>query len=469
MIYLNDKIFEVKKFHGGELTALFTGLLPHNKIRWLWDDTNGAAEFFVIQSLMKSMKNKGKTADLEMPYFPFARNDGMDDLVELTENGAEVYRVDTLGTLTDSIDALGFKGVSVVEPHSAVAPRSLNNCTVTEITPTLVENCLGDLEGRGISRERVVFVFPDAGAEKRYSKKAFYAGKPWIGAVKRRDLKTGELEGYNFFNAVKGLSEYDVAIIVDDICGRGGTFLPLAEAMRKEGFKEVYLVVAHCENNIHNGQILSGELIDKVYTTDSILTVPHTNIVIGHKYRLRKDTAKKLLVVVDMQNDFVRDVLGTDEAQAIIPKVKEKIEVAQQAGYKIIFTRDTHDENYLNTQEGRNLPVPHCIKGTRGWQIIDEFAEYTADALILDKPNFGSVELAKHIIADDYDEIEFCGLCTDICVVSNAIILKAHLPETPIVIDPAACAGVSTASHQAAILTMNMCQIKTIGDTGEKG
>ena len=169
---------------------------------------------------------------------------------------------------------------------------------------------------------------------------------------------------------------------------------------------------------------------------------------------------KKLLIVVDMQNDFITGTLGSQQAQAVLPNVKAKIESHRLKGGNVLFTRDTHDNNYLATQEGKHLPVLHCIKGTNGHVIAEGLI--SDDCVILDKPTFGSLELAKQAAAGDYDEIELCGLCTDICVVSNAIILKAQLPETVITVDASCCAGVTEESHNAALLTMKMCQINII-------
>lgn len=171
---------------------------------------------------------------------------------------------------------------------------------------------------------------------------------------------------------------------------------------------------------------------------------------------------KKLLVVVDMQNDFINGSLGSDEAQKIVPTVKDKIEEYKKAGEKIIFTRDTHYENYLKTQEGKYLPVEHCIFGTEGHEISAMLD--TSDCEVFDKTSFGSLELAEHItkISDDLDEIELCGLCTDICVVSNALILKAKFPEMKVTVDASCCAGVTIESHKAALLTMKMCQVDVI-------
>lgn len=169
---------------------------------------------------------------------------------------------------------------------------------------------------------------------------------------------------------------------------------------------------------------------------------------------------RKLLIVVDMQKDFVNGSLGTKEAEAIVPNVVAKIEKYKSNGDAILFTRDTHPSFYLDTQEGKKLPVVHCVKGTEGWQIISEID--TSGWQIFDKPTFGSVELANYVADNDYDFIEMIGLCTDICVVSNALLLKAFLPEVNICVDSACCAGVTKESHEAALLTMKMCQIDII-------
>ena len=166
----------------------------------------------------------------------------------------------------------------------------------------------------------------------------------------------------------------------------------------------------------------------------------------------------KLLTVVDMQNDFVTGSLGTKEAQAIVGNVKAKVEEYQENGNEVIFTRDTHTQLYLETQEGRNLPVVHCVKGTTGWEIVEELKTYAKK--IFDKPAFGSVELGNYLADGNYTEIEFVGLCTDICVVSNALLCKAFLPEVKISVDSLCCAGVTPESHEAALLTMKMCQVE---------
>ena len=168
---------------------------------------------------------------------------------------------------------------------------------------------------------------------------------------------------------------------------------------------------------------------------------------------------KKTLIVVDMQNDFIDMALGTKEAVAIVPKVKAKIQEYVQNGDEIIFTRDTHFENYLDTKEGKNLPVPHCIKGTEGWQITDKLAGLASDGVI-DKLTFGSVALQNYLVKQKPDSVTLVGLCTDICVISNAMLIKAALPEKDIRVDAACCAGVTPESHRRALEAMRMCQIE---------
>ena len=165
---------------------------------------------------------------------------------------------------------------------------------------------------------------------------------------------------------------------------------------------------------------------------------------------------KRTLIVVDMQNDFIDMALGTKEAVAIVPKVKAKIKEYIDGGNDVIYTRDTHFEDYLDTPEGRKLPVPHCIKGTRGWEIADGL--YVDGCRIIDKPNFGW----PHWEREEFCSVELIGLCTDICVVSNALIIKATFPEAEVKVDSACCAGVTVESHEAALTTMRMCQIDVI-------
>ena len=163
---------------------------------------------------------------------------------------------------------------------------------------------------------------------------------------------------------------------------------------------------------------------------------------------------KRTLIVVDMQNDFIDMALGTKEAVAIVPKVKEKIEEYEKNGDEIIFTRDTHREDYLQTTEGKNLPIPHCIKGTKGWEIADGL--YVEGSKIIDKPNFGW----PHWNEEKLEKVELVGLCTDIWVVSNALIIKAMFPDAEVKVDSSCCAGVTPESHDAALKTMQMCQVE---------
>lgn len=168
-----------------------------------------------------------------------------------------------------------------------------------------------------------------------------------------------------------------------------------------------------------------------------------------------------ILIVVDMQNDFIDGALGTKEAVAIVPYVKGLIE---NSPGKVLFTRDTHLENYMDTQEGKNLPVKHCIRGTEGWQIRQEL-----DALrkteAIDKVTFGASNLVKVLEAEErIDSITFCGLCTDICVISNVMLTKAFFPEIPLIVDAAGCAGVTPQSHENALQAMKVCQVKVINE-----
>lgn len=173
---------------------------------------------------------------------------------------------------------------------------------------------------------------------------------------------------------------------------------------------------------------------------------------------------QEILIVVDMQNDFIDGALGTAEAVKIVPNVAEKIRTFSG---KVIFTRDTHEKNYMETQEGKNLPVEHCIRGTEGWQISSELTKYCTDKPI-DKVTFGSDQLG--ILLKEENEqnpiksITLVGLCTDICVISNALLLKAFLPEVPICVDAACCAGVTPESHQTALAAMKPCQIEIINE-----
>lgn len=171
-----------------------------------------------------------------------------------------------------------------------------------------------------------------------------------------------------------------------------------------------------------------------------------------------------VLIVVDMQNDFIDGALGTAEAQAIVPKVEQKL---KDFDGTVIFTRDTHFDDYLSTQEGRNLPVPHCLYQSDGWQIRKELQLYMGD-IVIDKLTFGSDELG--LLLSELNEetpiesIEFVGLCTDICVISNVMIAKAFLPEVPLLVDASCCAGVSPETHHNALEAMKVCQVKVINE-----
>lgn len=175
----------------------------------------------------------------------------------------------------------------------------------------------------------------------------------------------------------------------------------------------------------------------------------------------------RMLVVVDMQNDFIDGALGTKEAQDIVAKVVDKMKAYEAAGREMVFTMDTHDDNYTDTQEGRKLPVAHCIKGTKGWDICDEvksavdFTQYKK----YEKSSFGSDRFAMdlaHGAYKDVTEMEFVGLCTDICVISNAMLAKTFLPEANIIVDAGCCAGVTPKSHEQALGAMKMCHVDII-------
>lgn len=172
----------------------------------------------------------------------------------------------------------------------------------------------------------------------------------------------------------------------------------------------------------------------------------------------------RVLVVVDMQKDFVDGALGSKEAVAIVPKVVEKIKTFDG---EIFVTKDTHEENYLDTQEGVNLPVVHCLKDSSGWDLISPVNEICKQkhesgerVEVFTKPTFGSVELAKYLAMNEkINEVVLIGLCTDICVISNAMLIKAFLPEVKVTVDAACCAGVTPESHNNALAAMKMCQI----------
>ena len=169
----------------------------------------------------------------------------------------------------------------------------------------------------------------------------------------------------------------------------------------------------------------------------------------------------KVLAVIDMQNDFISGALGTFAAQAIVPAVRRRIAEARAAGETVVFTLDTHTERYAQTQEGRKLPVPHCIRGTDGWK-LEESLDATG-CRVFEKPGFGSPELIEYLKSlPDLKDVEFVGLCTDICVITNAMMLKGALPEVAISVRANACAGVTPESHETALAVMKMCQIEII-------
>lgn len=173
---------------------------------------------------------------------------------------------------------------------------------------------------------------------------------------------------------------------------------------------------------------------------------------------------RKILIVIDMQNDFIDAALGTPEAVSVVEAVKDKIR--SYAPENVIATMDTHGENYMETQEGRYLPVPHCIKGSEGWKIRSDIAALLEGAKIYEKPTFGSTALAadlRELSEKEEIELELVGLCTDICVASNALLLKAFMPEVKISVDAACCAGVTPEKHLAALETMRSCQIQVTG------
>ena len=167
---------------------------------------------------------------------------------------------------------------------------------------------------------------------------------------------------------------------------------------------------------------------------------------------------KRTLIVVDMQKDFIDGALGTKEAVAIVENVKKKIAEYQKNGDEIIFTRDTHQSDYLTTNEGKNLPVEHCIEGTDGWKIQEGLE--VPGAIYIDKPTFGYMDWKSY----NLEEVEMVGLCTDICVVSNALIIKATYPEIQVSVDASCCAGVTPESHNNALEAMKMCQVKVTGE-----
>ena len=169
----------------------------------------------------------------------------------------------------------------------------------------------------------------------------------------------------------------------------------------------------------------------------------------------------KVLAIIDMQKDFIDGALGTKEAVAIVPKVAARLAQARAAGETVVFPRDTHHADYLSTQEGRKLPVPHCLEGTDGWQIDAALA--VEDAPVFDKPGFGSPALIEYLRSlPALEGVEFIGLCTDICVITNAMMTKGALPEVPLSVRADCCAGVTPQSHETALQAMRMCQISIV-------
>ena len=169
----------------------------------------------------------------------------------------------------------------------------------------------------------------------------------------------------------------------------------------------------------------------------------------------------KVLAIIDMQKDFIDGALGTKEAIAIVPKVAARLAQAWADGETVVFTRDTHHADYLSTQEGRKLPVPHCLEGTDGWQIDAALA--VEDAPVLDKPGFGSPALIEYLRSlPALEGVEFIGLCTNICVITNAMMTKGALPEVPLSVRADCCAGVTAQSHETALQAMRMCQISIV-------
>jgi nicotinamidase-related amidase len=175
----------------------------------------------------------------------------------------------------------------------------------------------------------------------------------------------------------------------------------------------------------------------------------------------------KILIVVDMQNDFVTGVLGSKEAQAIIPAIQDKITQYDDEDCPVIYTRDTHQKNYLETHEGKYLPVEHCIENSAGWQIVpalvDQMSMLVNQVTFINKPTFGYTDWVA-VLPPYVSQIELCGVCTDICVISNALILRALYPEIEIVVDASCCAGVTPEKHKAALEVMKSCQISVINE-----
>lgn len=185
----------------------------------------------------------------------------------------------------------------------------------------------------------------------------------------------------------------------------------------------------------------------------------------GQRKVREREQMERILIVIDMQNDFITGALGTEEARSVLPRVLAYVKrwTAERQG-EIYFTRDTHHGNYLETQEGRELPVVHCLEGTEGWQLCPELTEYAEDCPVFDKPTFGSQDLAEYLqeSGEEPEEIVLVGVCTDICVISNALLLKAFFPEARITVVADCCAGVTPESHERALAAMEACQVQVL-------
>ena len=171
---------------------------------------------------------------------------------------------------------------------------------------------------------------------------------------------------------------------------------------------------------------------------------------------------KRLLVVVDMQQDFVSGALGTAQAREILTRVQEKIRTARDEAISLAYTMDTHQPDYLNTLEGKKLPVVHCVEGTAGWALCPELSGLLEGAKAFRKPSFGSVELGEYVTNEGFGSVELVGVCTGICVISNAVLIKAFAPETEVVVDGTLCACVSRESHQTALKAMELLQVTIV-------
>ena len=171
---------------------------------------------------------------------------------------------------------------------------------------------------------------------------------------------------------------------------------------------------------------------------------------------------KKILVVVDTQNDFISGNLGFDKAEQVIDNIVEKVKAYEQKGYEIVFTQDTHNMNYSNTREGKNLPVLHCIKGSLGWKISDKLQPFTKNAKLFEKETFGSLELMEYLKDGNYDEIELVGIVTNICVISNAILALTALPNAKVIVDSSCVGGGDKQLHDMALEVMKSLHVIVI-------